>query len=158
MAPHHSARGATSPQDLAEAVRALGRATVLVVGDAMVDRYVYGHVARVSPEAPVPVLAVEREVALPGGAGNVVRNLTALGSAVAFVSVVGDDAAGSDLTGLIGGQPRVEPWLLVQGGRLTTVKTRFLAAGQHLLRTDYEQNAPMDPLALARFGAETMKA
>ena len=145
MPQHPTAREATSPQDLAAAVRLLERATVLVVGDAMVDRYVFGHVARVSPEAPVPVLQVEREVALPGGAGNVVRNLTALGSAVAFVSVVGDDAAGSDLTGLIGGQPRVEPWLLVQGGRLTTVKTRFLAAGQHLLRTDYEQAAPIHP-------------
>jgi D-beta-D-heptose 7-phosphate kinase/D-beta-D-heptose 1-phosphate adenosyltransferase len=91
------------------------------------------------------VLSVEREVALPGGAGNVVRNLTALGAAAAFVSVVGDDAPGSDLTGLIGGQPRVEPWLLVQGGRATTVKTRFLAAGQHLLRTDHEQPAPIHP-------------
>lgn len=145
MPLHTTAREAATPQELAAAVRLLERATVLVVGDAMVDRYVYGHVTRVSPEAPVPVLQVEREVALPGGAGNVVRNLTALGSAVAFVSVVGDDAAGSDLTGLIGGQPRVEPWLLVQGGRLTTVKTRFLAAGQHLLRTDYEQPAPIHP-------------
>ena len=53
---------------------------------------------------------------MPGGAGNVMRNLGALGSAVAFVSVVGDDAAGSELTGLVGGQPGVEPWLLVQGG------------------------------------------
>lgn len=138
-------REATSPGELAAAVKSLSRAAVLVVGDAMMDRYVYGHVERVSPEAPVPVLAVEREVALPGGAGNVVRNLTALNSAVAFVSVVGDDAAGSDLTGLIGGQPRVEPWLLVQGGRLTTVKTRFLAAGQHLLRTDHEQPSPIHP-------------
>lgn len=89
--------------DLADAVRQLRRASVLVVGDAMLDRYVYGRVERVSTEAPVPILAVEREVALPGGAGNVVRNLTALGAAVAFVSVVGDDQAGSDLTGLIGG-------------------------------------------------------
>ena len=54
---------------------------------------------------------------MPGGAGNVMRNLTALGAAVAFVSVVGDDQAGSDLTGLIGGQSNVEPWLLVEGGR-----------------------------------------
>src|SRR5215213_11282722 len=123
---------------LADAVRQLRRGTVLVVGDAMLDRYVYGRVSRVSPEAPVPVLAVEREVALPGGAGNVVRNLTALGAAVAFVSVVGDDQAGSDLTGLIGGQPGVEPWLLVQGGRATTTKTRFVASGQHLLRADHE--------------------
>ncbi|CAH0281615.1 D-glycero-beta-D-manno-heptose-7-phosphate kinase [Roseomonas sp. CECT 9278] len=124
--------------DLVAAVRALRRASVLVVGDAMLDRYVYGVVRRISPEAPVPVLAVEREVAMPGGAGNVVRNLTAVGAAVAFVSVVGDDQAGSDLTGLIGGQPGVEPWLLVQGGRHTTTKTRFIANGQHMLRADQE--------------------
>jgi D-beta-D-heptose 7-phosphate kinase/D-beta-D-heptose 1-phosphate adenosyltransferase len=130
---------------LADAVRQLRRGTALVVGDAMLDRYVYGQVLRISPEAPVPVLSVERELALPGGAGNVVRCLTALGSAVAFVSVVGDDQAGSDLTGLIGGQPGVEPWLLVQGGRATTTKTRFVAAGQQILRADQEQVAPIHP-------------
>ena len=111
---------------LAAAIRLLGRTSVLVVGDVMLDRYVYGTVERISPEAPVPILAIEREIAMPGGAGNVVRNLTALGAAVAFISVVGDDQAGSDLTGLIGGQPNVEPWLLVQGGRITTLKTRYL--------------------------------
>ena len=108
-------------EDLAAAVRRLARTSVMVIGDVMLDRTVYGTVERISPEAPVPVLSVEREVAVPGGAGNVVRNLTALGAAVAFVSVVGDDQDGSDLTGLIGGQPGVEPWLLVQGGRATTV-------------------------------------
>jgi D-beta-D-heptose 7-phosphate kinase/D-beta-D-heptose 1-phosphate adenosyltransferase len=131
--------------DLVVAVRQLRRGTVLVVGDAMLDRYVFGVVRRISPEAPVPVLAVERELAMPGGAGNVVRNLTALGAAVAFVSVVGDDQAGSDLTGLIGGQPGVEPWLLVQGGRHTTTKTRFLANGQHILRADQEVVQPIHP-------------
>ncbi|MBV9777742.1 MAG: bifunctional heptose 7-phosphate kinase/heptose 1-phosphate adenyltransferase, partial [Acetobacteraceae bacterium] len=134
-----------APQpDLAEAVRRLARANALVIGDAMLDRYVYGEVARVSPEAPVPILREEREIAVPGGAGNVVRNLTALGAAVAFISVVGDDQAGSDLTGLIGGQPNVEPWLLVEGGRTTTVKTRYIAAGQQLLRADREQTGPID--------------
>jgi D-beta-D-heptose 7-phosphate kinase/D-beta-D-heptose 1-phosphate adenosyltransferase len=93
----------------------------------------------------VPILNIEREVALPGGAGNVVRNLTALGAAVAFISVVGDDEAGSDLTGLIGGQPNVEPWLLVQGGRTTTLKTRLIASGQQLLRADREQTDPIHP-------------
>ncbi|MGG5811082.1 D-glycero-beta-D-manno-heptose-7-phosphate kinase [Falsiroseomonas sp. CW058] len=136
--------------DLTEAVKQLRRASVLVVGDAMLDRYVYGRVQRVSPEAPVPVVAVQREVAMPGGAGNVVRNLTALGAAVAFVSVVGDDQAGSDLTGLIGGQPNVEPWLLVQGGRATTTKTRFIAAGQQLLRADHEVAAPIHPRLVDR--------
>jgi D-beta-D-heptose 7-phosphate kinase/D-beta-D-heptose 1-phosphate adenosyltransferase len=130
---------------LADAIKRLARASVLVVGDVMLDRYVFGDVSRISPEAPVPVLAVERELALPGGAGNVVRNLTALGAAVALVSVVGDDQAGSDLTGLIGGQPNVEPWLMVQGGRCTTVKTRFVAGGQQLLRSDQEQTGAIDP-------------
>ncbi|MCK8786816.1 PfkB family carbohydrate kinase [Roseomonas sp. NAR14] len=130
---------------LADAVRQLRRASVLVVGDAMLDRYLYGTVNRVSPEAPVPILSVERELAMPGGAGNVVRNLTALGAAVAFISVVGDDQAGSDLTGLIGGTHNVEPWLLVQGGRPTTTKSRFLASGQQLLRADQEVAMPIHP-------------
>src|ERR1700710_736911 len=121
---------------LADAVRRLARTSVMVIGDVMLDRYVYGAVERISPEAPIPILTVERETAMPGGAGNVVRNLTALGAAVAFVSVVGDDQAGSDLTGLIGGQPGVEPWLLVEGARATTVKTRFVSQGQQLLRSD----------------------
>ncbi len=160
-APDAAASAAAAPANLAGAVRQLRRGAVLVVGDAMLDRYVYGRVSRVSPEAPVPVLAVEREVALPGGAGNVVRNLTALGAAVAFVSVVGDDQAGSDLTGLIGGQPGVEPWLLVQGGRATTTKTRFVSAGQHMLRADHEQLSPIQPrLAdrLVRIAADAVAA
>ncbi len=131
--------------DLVAAVRLLARASVLVVGDVMLDRYVYGEVTRISPEAPVPILTVEREIAYPGGAGNVVRNLTAVGAAVALVSVVGDDQAGADLTGLVGGQPGVEPWLLVQGGRTTTMKTRLLAGGHHLLRTDREVTSPIQP-------------
>lgn len=129
--------------DWQAAVRRLARTSVAVVGDVMLDRYVYGRVDRVSPEAPVPVVCVDREVAMPGGAGNVVRNLTALGTAVAFVAVVGDDQPGSDLTGLIGGQPGVEPWMLVQGGRVTTVKTRYVAGGQQLLRADQEDSAPI---------------
>jgi D-beta-D-heptose 7-phosphate kinase/D-beta-D-heptose 1-phosphate adenosyltransferase len=131
--------------DLGAAIRSLRRASVLVVGDATLDRYVYGRVERISSEAPVPVLSVEREVALPGGAGNIVRNLTALGAAVAFVSVVGDDQAGADLTGLVGGQPGVEPWLLVQGGRATTQKTRFIATGHPLLRTDHDSPGAIHP-------------
>ncbi len=147
--------------DLAAAVRLLGRTNVLVVGDVMLDRYVYGQVERISPEAPVPILTVDRELAMPGGAGNVVRNLTALGVAVAFISVVGDDQAGSDLTGLIGGQPNVEPWLLVQGGRITTLKTRYLSAGQQLLRADREETSPVQPrLAerLVRIARDAMAA
>ena len=145
MTPPARAAGPAETADLTAAIGRLARASVLVVGDAMLDRYVYGAVKRVSPEAPVPILTVERDVCMPGGAGNVVRNLTALGAAVAFISVVGDDQAGSDLTGLIGGQPNVEPWLLVQGGRTTTTKTRYMARGQQLLRADHEVVAPIHP-------------
>ncbi len=130
--------------DLAEAARKLGHTSVLVIGDVMLDRYVYGEVSRISPEAPVPILTEARELQMPGGAGNVVRNLTALGVATAFISVVGDDQTGSDLTGLIGGQPNVEPWLLVEGGRTTTLKTRYISCGQQLLRADREQVLPIN--------------
>ena len=146
---------------LSEAVRRLGRTSVTVIGDVMLDRYVYGVVDRVSPEAPIPILRVERETAIPGGAGNVVRNLTAFGAAVAFVSVVGDDQAGSDLTGLVGGQPGIEPWMLIEGARTTTVKTRFVCQGQQLLRADREQAEPIGPkLAerLLRIAGDTVAA
>src|SRR5690348_2066815 len=139
--PAASSRPSGSEAGLIEAVHRLSHTSVLVIGDVMLDRYIYGQVERISPEAPVPILTIDRELAMPGGAGNVVRNLTALGAAVAFISVVGDDQAGSDLTGLIGGQPNIEPWLLVQGGRTTTVKTRFLASGQHMLRADREETS-----------------
>ena len=152
------AAGSAGTADLTDAIRRLARTSVLVVGDAMLDRYVYGAVNRVSPEAPIPILSVERDVAMPGGAGNVVRNLTALGAAVAFVSVVGDDQAGSDLTGLIGGQPNVEPWLLVQGGRTTTTKTRYIAQGQQLLRADHEVAAAIHPKLAERLVRITQDA
>ena len=134
--------------EAATAISRLSKARVLVVGDAMLDRYIFGRVERLSPEAPIPVLTMASEHDEPGGAGNVVHNLCALGAATAFVSVVGDDPAGAELTGLIGSQPGVEPWLLVQGGRITTVKTRYVAqgsrqGGQQLLRTDREDTRPI---------------
>ena len=161
-----SAPGPDDFGDIGAAIGRLARARVLVVGDAMLDRYIFGRVLRMSPEAPVPVLAMSSEHDEPGGAGNVVHNLCALGAATAFVSVVGDDAAGAELTGLIGSQPGVEPWLLVQGGRVTTVKTRYVAegsrqGGQQLLRTDREDTRAVHPkLAerLVRIARDAMAA
>ena len=144
-----SAAGPLSPDapepDLVSAIQRLAHANVLIVGDVMLDRYVYGDVSRISLEAPVPILAIDREVEMPGGAGNVLRNLTALGAAGAFITVVGDDVAGSALTALIGGQANVEPWLLVQGGRTTTQKSRFISKGHQLFRADREQTNPIHP-------------
>jgi D-beta-D-heptose 7-phosphate kinase / D-beta-D-heptose 1-phosphate adenosyltransferase len=131
--------------DLEAAILRLGHANVLVIGDVMLDKYVYGDVNRISVEAPVPILAIDREVEMPGGAGNVLRNLSALGAAAVFITVVGDDVAGSALTALVGGHANVEPWLLVQGGRITTQKTRFIAKGHQMLRSDREQTNPIHP-------------
>src|SRR5262249_8455767 len=81
----------TATSDLVSSVAHLAQAKVLCVGDLMLDRFVYGQVERVSPEAPIPVVSVERELAMLGGAGNVVRNLVALGAETCFISVIGDD-------------------------------------------------------------------
>lgn len=143
VGPPASPRRYSDAPELADAVGRLAGASLLVIGDATLDRYVCGRLTVDGAAQPVPLLAVEREVALPGGAANLVRHLTAIGASVAFVSLVGDDQAGSDLTGLIGGQPRVEPWLLVQGGRATTVRTTYLAAGRQVLRADQEDAAPI---------------
>jgi D-beta-D-heptose 7-phosphate kinase / D-beta-D-heptose 1-phosphate adenosyltransferase len=157
----HLPRRAPALAELAAAVPRLARGSVTVIGDVMLDRYLYGTVRRISPEAPVPILAVEREAVMPGGAGNVIRNLTTLGAASAFITVVGDDPAGAELTGLIGGQPGVEPWLLVEGGRTTTLKVRYIANGQQLLRADHEETTPIDArLAerLVRIATDAMAA
>src|ERR1700722_6128509 len=144
-----SSSGPLSPDaaepDLEAAIPRLAHANVLIVGDVMLDRYIYGDVTRISTDAPVPILTIDREVAMPGGAGNVLRNLTALGAAAAFITVVGDDEAGSALTALVGGHANVEPWLLVQGSRTTTQKTRYIAQGHQIFRADREQTDPIHP-------------
>ena len=129
--------------DLARHIDALAQARVLCVGDLMLDRFVYGAVDRVSPEAPIPVLLIKRENTMLGGAGNVAANVTALAAdACRFVSVVGDDAAGRELRTLIE-REAVGNGLVVEPGRNTTVKTRFIAGQQQLLRTDDETVAPI---------------
>lgn len=120
---------------------------VLCVGDVMLDRFVYGAVTRISPEAPVPIMARTRETAMPGGAGNVARNLASLGMIAMLIGVVGDDAEGRELAELIGGLKRVEDDLISMRGRPTTLKTRFVAGGQQLLRVDAEDSESIDSVA-----------
>jgi D-beta-D-heptose 7-phosphate kinase/D-beta-D-heptose 1-phosphate adenosyltransferase len=137
--------GGVAVSRLIEGVEALSRARVLCIGDLMLDRFIYGEVERVSPEAPIPVMRVEKETMMPGAAGNVVRNLVALGAKAVFLSVVGDDGAGNELRRLLGAGNSLNPVLLEHKGRPTTIKTRYVAAGQQLLRTDREAGAPIDP-------------
>lgn len=110
---------------------------VLVVGDVMLDRYWFGEVSRISPEAPVPVVHVHKEEARPGGAANVARNIVALGGQVSLLSVVGTDEAGQTLRGLLE-DAGVAAGLHDDPNICTTVKLRILGRQQQLLRIDFE--------------------
>lgn len=111
-------------------------AHVLCVGDLMLDHFVYGTVNRISPEAPVPVLKTHRDFFTLGGVGNVVRNLSTLGCQVTFVGVVGDDQSGEQVTQLLNDLSKVETHLAKEGR--TSLKSRFIADTQQLLRVDDE--------------------
>lgn len=114
------------------------KARVLVVGDVMLDRYWFGDVARISPEAPVPVLKVNKTEERPGGAANVARNITSLGAHCTLLSVVGADEAGDCLQRLLNEQDRVEALLHRDATISTIVKLRAIARQQQLLRIDFE--------------------
>ncbi|MDP6353116.1 MAG: D-glycero-beta-D-manno-heptose-7-phosphate kinase [Alphaproteobacteria bacterium] len=126
-----------------DTVDRLSRTSVLCIGDLMLDRFVHGAVDRISPEAPIPVLRVSRETAMLGGAGNVARNLVALGAKCTFVSVIGADEAGAQLGDLVAAEGGLDARLLTEPDRPSTIKTRYVAGGQQLLRADREMAAPL---------------
>ncbi|MGB5904641.1 MAG: D-glycero-beta-D-manno-heptose-7-phosphate kinase [Xanthobacteraceae bacterium] len=121
--------------------------TVLCIGDIMRDEFVYGEVSRISPEAPAPVIAVQRSESNVGGAGNVARNIAALGARCIFVGLVGDDEAGRALQSALAEEARIEPVLIVDSSRPTTRKVRFVSEhfSTHMLRADWELAAPAAP-------------
>src|ERR1700716_4143727 len=96
-----------------DALKLIGEQTVLCVGDLMLDDFVYGEVSRISPEAPAPVLAVARSELVVGGAGNVARNIAALGARCIFVGVVGDDEAGRTLKSALKHEKRIKSHLVI---------------------------------------------
>lgn len=129
-----------------EAVSLLARmagAKVLCVGDVMLDRYIYGEASRISPEAPVPVVHVKRTVLIPGGVGNVVKNLIAFGVHPLTVSVVGNDANATTLADFLASDEKAELALVADDGRPTIVKTRIVAGIQQVVRFDEETSAPL---------------
>jgi len=121
------------------------RQRILVIGDVMLDQFLWGKVSRISPEAPVPVVEVTRESFFPGGAANVARNLRALGSAVSVLGVLGDDHAGKQLRELLEQQGVATDGLIVDPNRPTTLKTRIVAHHQQMVRFDREQCAVVPP-------------
>jgi D-beta-D-heptose 7-phosphate kinase / D-beta-D-heptose 1-phosphate adenosyltransferase len=123
---------------------AFARQTVLCVGDLMLDEFVYGEVSRISPEAPAPVIAVQRAETNIGGAGNVARNIASLGARCLFVGLVGEDEAGNILKDALAKQSLIESVLITDAARPTTRKVRFVSEhfSTHMLRADWEMALP----------------
>ena len=128
----------------ANLVEALASGRVIVLGDVMLDGYVSGEVARISPEAPVPVLQVAAERETPGGAANVAANISSLGGSAMLVGVVGEDAAAERLALLLEQRAGVVPDLVRSAARPTILKTRYVAGQQQIVRVDRESSAPIE--------------
>ena len=123
---------------------------VLVVGDVMLDEYVWGRVSRVSPEAPVMVVDADRHTFVPGGAANVVNNLCALGARTAIAGLIGKDGAGQTLTEKLAEEGADVSGLMVTDTRPTTQKTRIIAHSQQVVRVDHERRDPISADEQAR--------
>src|SRR5262249_22535027 len=117
---------------------------VFVLGDVMLDKYVYGRVERVSPEAPIPVLHHQSEQAMLGGAANVARNIMALGGEALLAGALGDDEAGDLISGPLLAEARIEGRFVRAAGRPTTTKVRYVSGGQQIMRLDIERPFDLD--------------
>lgn len=126
-----------------EAVRTFPRYRVLVVGDIMMDQFLWGEVSRISPEAPVPVVKVERETFLLGGAANVLNNLVGLKGQVLLAGVVGADGMGRRLLRKLEGLGTSTDGIVIEEGRPTAIKTRIIAHNQQVVRVDREKVGPI---------------
>ncbi len=120
-------------------LRKFQRRRVLVVGDLMLDRYVYGSVSRISPEAPVPVVQVTKETSMPGGASNVACNIRALGGKASVAGMIGKDAAGMELRWLLTHADVEVECAMMFAGAGTIVKERIIAERQQVVRVDFER-------------------
>lgn len=124
--------------DLTGWVDKLHASRILVIGDVMIDRFVFGNISRISPEAPIGVLNTGETKSSLGGAGNVVRNLLTLGAQVNFISVIGDDSEGHEIKKMLSTYNRIKSRFIVESPRKTSIKTRFIANRQQILRVDRE--------------------
>jgi D-beta-D-heptose 7-phosphate kinase / D-beta-D-heptose 1-phosphate adenosyltransferase len=130
--------------NIIERLEAVRGVRILIVGDIMLDRFIYGAAERLSPEAPVPVLKFDRESAMPGGAANVARNVSEFGASVELIGLVGRDGAGDELRKLFETCSRSRLSMVESDRRPTTVKSRFVVDRQQILRVDMEEAKPAD--------------
>ena len=133
-----------APPDARTLFERMRERRVLVVGDVMVDEWIWGSVSRISPEAPVPVVAVSDHSFTLGGAGNVANNLRALGAQVSFVGAVGADGFAHFVTDLLADEGIGSEGLVTISDRPTTRKTRVVAHNQQVVRADWEATSPLD--------------
>jgi len=129
-------------RNMEELLLAMGGKRVMIVGDVMLDHYTFGSVSRISPEAPVPVVEVIDEQYLLGGAGNVARNIVALGGRATMVGLIGNDRDGDSLDALLA-ESSIDTALVHDNRRRTTRKTRIIAQNQQIVRIDREHTAPL---------------
>jgi D-beta-D-heptose 7-phosphate kinase/D-beta-D-heptose 1-phosphate adenosyltransferase len=129
-----------------ELIRRMSDRKIVILGDVMLDEFVWGDVTRISPEAPVPVVDIRRESVHLGGAANVLANVVALGAKASVVGVVGDDAAGERLRGSLkeASSLQADDYLVVDKKRPSTTKTRIIAHSQLVVRADREQRSPVN--------------
>ena len=135
--------------ELIELVEGLGTPSVLIVGDLILDRYISGDVQRISPEAPIPVLAARHDEIRLGGAGNVCANLRSMDARVELISVVGDDSLGKRMIAMLAELEVGTAGVAVEAERLTTEKTRLVSGVNQMLRVDWEETRPLDAGSLA---------
>ncbi len=133
-------------QRAAELLRKMGNCNIVVLGDVMLDEFLWGEVTRISPEAPVPVVDIQRESTHLGGAANVLANLVALGSKACVVGVVGDDFAGERIRSSVLDKSALQAdgALVIDNSRPTTIKTRIIAQHQMVVRADREHRTPVN--------------
>ncbi|MFW6147997.1 MAG: D-glycero-beta-D-manno-heptose-7-phosphate kinase [Thermodesulfobacteriota bacterium] len=128
---------------LNEGINQFRSKSILVIGDIMLDQFIWGRVSRISPEAPVPVVEVERESTMLGGAANVANNLVSLGGKVLLCGVVGNDRSGQEVISELEGMGADIGGVCIEGARPTSVKTRIVAHAQQVVRYDLEKRIPL---------------
>ncbi|MCG6946948.1 MAG: D-glycero-beta-D-manno-heptose-7-phosphate kinase [Deltaproteobacteria bacterium] len=135
---------------LSEGIDKFSSCRILVVGDVIMDEFLWGRVERISPEAPVPVVQVEEESLVMGGAGNVVNNIISLGGQALLCGVIGNDAMGRELVHMLQKMNSPTHGLVVEGRRPTTIKTRVVAHSQQVVRVDREESEPVTEASIEK--------
>ena len=133
------------PESLNKAIDNFGKTRILVIGDIMLDKFIWGNVSRISPEAPVPVVEVDHETIMLGGATNVINNIVSLGGKVLLCGVVGDDYTGREIFSLLNESKVNVSGIIIEDNRPTTIKTRIIAHAQQVVRYDRETRESLKP-------------